>query len=268
MILNTKDYLDLMEKRAKGLLPEMGSAQRIAQLIQSFVNHNEYDISHQKIIDIGSATGHYLRSIKNQGLDFHEYMGLDIDQNMIEIGTKVWGNKCGNTTISFFTHNFDDDIDVPESDFSMCMNAFMYFKSPKRAIRKLMSSTNKAIFIRSYFDDSSYRILRPQTIDNHDKSNISTLDAFDINGDIPVFDMWNIYSTKFIEACVNELNPNAKVYWEQDKNLIDSMQEEDKLKLDKRGATTVLNNMEISFPFILPWRYLIICLDDKSSWVT
>ena len=40
MILNTKDYLDLMEKRAKGLLPEMGSAQRIAQLIQSFVNHN------------------------------------------------------------------------------------------------------------------------------------------------------------------------------------------------------------------------------------
>ena len=257
-----------MEKRAKGQLPEMGSAQRIAQLIKSFVNHNEYDVSCQKIIDIGSATGHYLRSIKNQDLDFKEYIGLDIDQNMIEIGNRVWGNRSGNTTISFIPHDYDNDTDAPRSDISICMNAFMYFKSPKRAIRKLMSSTNKAIFVRSYFDDSNYRILRPQTIDNHDKSNVSTLDAFDVDGDIPVFDMWNIYSTKFIEACVHEINPNAKVYWEADKNIIDSMQEETKLNLDKRGATTVLNNMEISFPFILPWRYLIICLDDKSSWVS
>ena len=48
--------------------------------------------------------------------------------------------------------------------------------------------------------------------------------------------------------------------WIEDKNYFDSIGKEKNFEVKKRDGTFVLNNMEISYPFIQPWEYLLITL--------
>ena len=64
-------------------------------------------------------------------------------------------------------------------DIGICVNAFMYFKSPYKALSNMLKHCDKNLLIRGYFSDKSFRILRSQTSSHHDKSQISESDSFD-----------------------------------------------------------------------------------------
>lgn len=258
MIDNTDKYVELMRTRAVGSLPDMGSALRLADLLRQDVSTTRKNIGRVELLDIGCAAGHYLRTFMRTGLRLDSYCGVEIDPAMVAVAREVWRDEIRIGSVEFVNVDVRDFSPRKKFDFVVCMNAFMYFTSPKLALEKMIAMTKRRLLIRSYFSDSNYRIIRPQTKANHDKSEIEESAAFDDNGNIPKFDLWNIYSFEYIEALILRLSPHSRVKWLDDDNPVESINKEATLNLEKRGATKIIFGHEVSYPFILPWKYLSI----------
>jgi len=260
MILNTNDYVSLMRDRADGSLPSMGSAIRLAELLSEDISSSGGRTEHVSLLDVGCATGHYLRAFREKEIPLNKYCGIEIDPAMVSVANDIWRNEIDRGEVEIINVDIDQ-LQMDESfDYVLCMNAFMYFPSAMKTLSKLLSLAKKRVLIRSYFSEANYRIIRPQTQINHDKSSVDEADAFDDDGNIPESDLWNIYSFAYIESLVAKLNCSAKVEWVDDNNRLGSIIEEEHFQLEKRGATQVISGMEVSYPFILPWKYLSITL--------
>jgi SAM-dependent methyltransferase len=260
VINNTDEYVSLMKSRASGALPDMGSALRAAALIKEMPSRL-FEKKKVNVLDVGCATGHFFRTSIRQNLAFSKYVGLEIDAAMLRAARDVWADAIKSGTAEFLNEDVERYTGERKFDFVVCINAFMYFASAKVALRNLMRATRHHLLVRSYFTDSNYRIIRAQTKANHDKSQVNEIDAFDDDGNIACYDFWNIYSYSYIEAVVASIDPEAKVEWIDDKNVLSSMEQERELNVNKRGATEVLDGYEISYPFILPWKYLSITMN-------
>ena len=255
---NLSEYVEIMKKRAMGELPEMGSAIRTVDLM---IEKNVFSEGGNSIMDIGSATCHYFKTFLKKNIKIDLYAGIEIDKEMINAAKLVWEEEIANGKLILETSDIEALNLDQKFDISFCCNAFMYFKSPYKALKNMIQHTKKKLLIRGYFTDKSYRILRSQTSDHHEKSFISEADSFDKEGNLQSYDYWTIYSRKYIESIVKELAPKSKIEWIPDNNNLQSIDNEKNLNIKKRGATYVLDNMEISYPFIQPWEFLLISFD-------
>jgi len=257
VIPNTDDYVALMKQRAAGALPEMGCALRVAELLQPTVRQ----LPAPELLDVGCATGHFRRVFLGR-LPLARYTGLEIDPRMVAAGREVWAAEIAHGSMDFIVADLEQ-LDTDRTfDVVICVNAFMYFASAKRALAKMLRMTRHRLLVRSYFSDANYRIVRAQTTRNHDQSTVDEIDAFDDHGNMRSFDYWTIYSHSYIEALVLDLQPAARLEWIEDRNILTGMDEERRMGLSKRGATDVLDGHEISYPFFLPWKYLSIAVSN------
>ncbi len=241
-----------------GSLPDMGCALRVASLIEEMtvkLNKNQGEVD---ILDVGCATGHFFHTFLRRGLPISKYVGLEIDQTMLGAAAEVWADEIQQGKVAFINEDIEGFSDEIKFDFVICVNAFMYFASAEKALRNLMKAARYHLIIRSYFTDANYRIVRAQTKQNHEKSHFDEVDVFDEQGNMLCYDFWNMYSHSYIESIVAKINPNAKLEWVEDNNVFSSIEEERNLNLMKRGATELLGGREISYPFFLPWKYLVI----------
>jgi SAM-dependent methyltransferase len=264
LINNTDEYVALMRRRAAGDLPDMGCALRVAEIIAGAWPDDRG--RGMRLLDVGCATGHFRRTFGGKGLPIDRYVGLEIDPAMVRAGSEVWKAQIETGAVQFI--NADLEVFEPEQAFDVviCVNAFMYFASAKRALGNLLkAAAGGRLFVRSYFMDVNYRIIRAQTSLNHDKSPWSELDVFDEEGEMRCYDFWNIYSQTYIEQLVGLLAPGSRVSWLEDRNVRSSLEQERELSLQKRGATEVLNDYEVSYPFILPWKYLAVDLTGTAA---
>jgi SAM-dependent methyltransferase len=187
---------------------------------------------------------------------------LEIDPAMVNSANEVWSSDSREGNVSFINEDIERFEGSGKFDFVICVNAFMYFSSARKALEKLLRVTGRHLIIRGYFTDSNYRIIRAQTKQNHDKATLDESEVFDSQGNMLCFDFWNMYSYSYIESLVEELAPKAKLQWVEDKNLIASIEEEGKLSVSKRGATELFGGYEVSYPFFLPWKYLIVSYES------
>ena len=250
------DYIELMRNRALGALPDMGCAIRISEIIQALKKESG-DQSIDRLIDVGCATGHYFRTFQNMNLPIREYIGVDIDKDMIASAKSVWRENIENGRMRFLQDDIESPNPLDKADILICMNSFMYYKSAKKVLEKFLKSS-KIILIRSLFADSNFRILRGQSNQNNDAVDIDELELFSESGDLKSADFWTIYSFSYIERLVKQINPRADVVWLKDQNKIDSIQAESKLGVVKRGGTQVIGGYEISYPILQPWEILQI----------
>ena len=254
---NINQYVDVMEQRARGLLPEMGSAVRLCEvMVENGVSQSPFTL-----MDIGCASGHYFRSFASRSLTPTKYIGLDIDQYMIAAAERVWSSEVQSGAMEFVCGNPEDlpKSDSPTVDHIVCMNAFMYFISAERALEYMMSHAKESIIIRGYFTDNSFKIMRSQTSANHDSSSVREEDSIDREGNLKCYDLWNIYSYAYIEGLVKKISPDTfNISWVDDKNCVASIEKELSLGLEKRGGTKLIDGHEVSYPIIQPWKYLIL----------
>ena len=263
MIDNTDEYIALMKARAMGALPDMGCALRVAELIKAkAMPAAMFDTNAVDVLDVGCATGHFLRTFMRHELRFARYTGLEIDPAMWRAAQDTWAAEIRDGTAEFINEDLEHFVSRKQFDFVICVNAFMYFASAKTALSNLLRATRHHLIIRSYFTDSNYRIVRAQTRQNHDKSAYDELDVFDDEGNIRCYDFWNMYSCTYMEALVSSVDPAAKLEWIEDRNVVSSLEAESKLNIAKRGATQLLEGHEISYPFILPWKWLAITVSQ------
>jgi SAM-dependent methyltransferase len=251
------EYVELMRKRAAGELPDMGCALRIGEVIKELVSKRHEEGTIDRLLDIGCATGHYYRTFSRMGIHMDEYVGLEIDADMVSAAEDVWQREMMQGKVRFVHDDIESPTALDEADVLVCANSFMYYNSAKRVLAKFLRSA-KHIVIRSYFAEGNYRIIRGQSAQNNDRVNVDELDLFSESGDILVGDFWNIYSFTYIERLVRMLNGGAHVQWLKDENKIESMNAESELGVAKRGGTQVIGGYEISYPLLQPWEILVI----------
>ena len=236
---NIRQYVDIMSRRASGELPEMGSAKRFAEIIKDTCCKDNLPLN---ILDVGCATGHYLRSFISRDIDVIQYTGIDIDMHMLDAARTVWSKQsfesCSTTFIEADIQELTS-VQIPPHDVSICSNAFMYFKSPYMALRNILSLTSRFVLIRSYFMPTSYRIIRSQTSEIHDKSVVAESNSITHEGNFVSYDYWSIYSFSYIESLVKKLAPSARLQWLDDNNDFYSIGLEEKEGVSKRGATKI-----------------------------
>ena len=235
----------------------MGCAKRTLEIL---VDRNLLNTAGNSIIDIGAATCHYLRTFINNNIKVDIYAGLEEDELMVKAAKEAWSDLISKGQVSI-NHGSVDTFNLKRKfDIGICINAFMYFQSPYMALKNMLEHTKNNLLIRGYFSETSYRILRSQTSSHNDRVSISEANSFDKEGNLLCYDYWTIYSREFIKSIVNEIYPGASLEWIEDKNHFNSIQKEKELNIEKRGATTIVDDMEISYPIILPWEYLLITL--------
>ena len=193
-------------------------------------------------------------------IKIENYAGIEEDELMVKAGKEAWSDLINEGQLSINLGLADTFNLKRKFDICICINAFMYFESPYKSLRNMIKHTKNNLLIRGYFSETSYRILRSQTSAHNDRVKISEADSFDKAGNILCYDYWTIYSRDYITNVVKEIDPNASLEWIENKNNFNSIQKEKELNIEKRGATTILENMEISYPIILPWEYLLISL--------
>ena len=250
------EYIDLMRKRALGELPDMGCAIRMGEIIKELNGQKMIP----RLLDVGCATGHYYRTFRGMNVPIKEYLGLEIDADMVKAAEAVWKQEISEGKMRFVRDDIESSNPLERSDILICMNSFMYYKSAKRVLAKFLNSA-QTILIRSYFADSNFRIIRGQSAQNNDRVDIDELDLFSEAGDLVSADFWTIYGTTYIEKLVKSLNPRASVKWLADENKIDSIKKEANLGVVKRGGTQVVGGYEISYPLLQPWEILQITIN-------
>jgi SAM-dependent methyltransferase len=255
------DYVDLMRKRALGELPDMGCAIRIGEIIKDLPGKKNRNNDHiGKLIDVGCATGHYYRTFNEMNIPIREYVGVEINEDMVNVAKDVWRREISSGKIRFVRDDIESATPLDKCDVLVCANSFMYYKSAKRVLKKFLDSA-KTIIVRSYFADSNYRILRGQSAQNNDRVKIDELDLFSESGDLLCCDFWTIYGFTYIERLIGSLNPRARVEWLKDENKIDSITAEARMGVVKRGGTQVIGGYEISYPLLQPWEILVVSVD-------
>ena len=137
----------------------------------------------------------------------------------------------------------------------------MYLTNIKNVVEKLSKTEIPFTIVRGYFCETSYRIIRSQDSSYHDQAKLDPISNLDRNGSYKSFDYWNTYSFELIEQLVRANSKTAEITWFDDvkiSNRNNAMTDEEKFGVPKRGGTETYNGMEISFPFIQPWKFLVI----------
>ncbi len=233
---------DTFYKRAKGDLPEKESSKSFANLIKSKNLYTE----HSSFLDIGCATGHYLRSFRRIIDPQFQYTGIDATDFYLQWGKKVFGldDNCN------FVHC--DALNLPLIDNSydiVIVNLFHFFPNLKEALIEAMRVAGKMVIWRTpigqvncmakiILNNQSYEGIGDISLDRHDYDHC----------------VYMLYSKEYIEGIVNALG-GIITFFERDNDFgdMDTKSLED---INCIPHTKVIANMQIMGNLYLDWHYI------------
>lgn len=234
---------DSYYKRAKGELPEKEASKSYARLIK---NKNIYQ-SGDHVLDIGCATGHFLRS-------FHKYLdpnifytGIDTHAPFLNWGGEIYGisEKCN------FVHG--DAMNLPFKDKSFditIVNLFHFFENIELALKESIRATKKYLIWRTPIGEVNY-IVKLIYEDSFEKLGTITHDRSDLE-----YSLYQLFSKKYIEGLINHLGAKT-LFIERDldfepfdNNLVEGF--------ENVPATKTIDKMQVNGNLVLDWHYVAI----------
>lgn len=243
---NSEDFHkmgDSYYKRAKGELPEKEASKSYARLIKK---KNIY-LPGDHLLDIGCATGHFLRSFKKYLDPNIFYTGIDTHAPFLSWGGEIYGinEKCN------FVHG--DAMKLPFKDKSFeitIVNLFHFFKNIELALKESMRVTNKYIIWRTPIGEVNY-IVKLIYEDSFQKLGTITHDRTDIE-----YSLYQLFSKNYIEGLIKHLGAKI-IFFERDldfepfdNNLVEGF--------EKVPATKTVGKMQINGNLVLDWHYVAI----------
>jgi SAM-dependent methyltransferase len=133
MINNTDEYVSLMKERAVGALPDMGCALRVGALIRERTSRLPDGGTGIQILDVGCATGHFLRTFMGQKLPVAKYVGLEVDPAMVAGAREIWSDQIGCGAAEFVNESLDRFTSNIKFDFVICECVHVFRLSKGRA---------------------------------------------------------------------------------------------------------------------------------------
>lgn len=230
-------------KRAKGELPEKESSKSYAR----FLGQQRFYSPGDTLLDIGCATGHFLRSFRRLLDPDILYTGIDIYFPFLQWGREVYGidHYCN------FVHC--DALAMPFLDQSydvVIVNLFHFFPRIDEALRETMRVAHKMVIWRTPIGQTNYII---KVILNRSFDELQVLtperEYFD-------YTLYMLYAKEYIEGLVAHLGGKVALI-ERDTDFEDF----DNTALEEfQGvpATKTVDGMQINGNLVLDWHYIVI----------
>jgi len=234
---------DSYYKRAKGELPEKESSKSYAHLLSRRKLYSHGDT----ILDIGCATGHFLRSFRRLLDPDILYTGIDTNLSYLQWGREVYdvNNKCN------FVHC--DALEMPFLDNSfdiIIVNLFHFFPRIDDALLESMRVARKMVVWRTPIGVVNY-IIKVIYNQSFDEIQVISPEREDFD-----HSLYMLYSKEYLEGLVTHLGGKLK-FIEKDTDFEDF----DNTTLDafkNIPSTKTVNGMQINGNLVLDWHYVAI----------
>ncbi len=243
---NAKVYFN----RSIGKSPEMETSKALADLLKKKIKNND------KILDVGCATGHFYRSLKNRINKKFYYMGVDPYEIFLKKARIAWKNeknvnfKKGNIyKLPFYKNEFD---------ITFCSNVFIHLNDVIKPLKELFRVTKKRIVIRTVLFDVSYKVQLVYNKKWWGDTDVSPINEFDKNGNPRAYSYFNILSFDYLIQNIRKIDVNCKIKIIKD-NFFDKKKIIRSKNSEKRPlATKIIGNEQISGCILQPHYFVII----------
>ena len=201
--------------------------------------------SARKSLDIGSASGHFLRSFRRLLDENISYTGIDTDIQSLMWGREVFGvdDRCnfvhGDCTAMPFKDNAFDTIVV---------NLFHFFPNIEIALRESMRVAKKWVVWRTPIGQINYMIKMIYT-QSYKELGVLTPERDDFDHSV-----YMLYTKQYIEELVEALGGSVK-FIEQDTDFesFDNTAYDD---FQHVTATKTVAGMQLNGNLVLDWHYI------------
>jgi ubiquinone/menaquinone biosynthesis C-methylase UbiE len=232
---------DSYYKRAKGELPEKEASKSYARFLKKYYKKGD------QILDLGCATGHFLRSFRKLLDKETDYTGIDTDPQYLLWGKEVFGvgEKCN------FVNG--DVLNMPFKDNSydiIVVNLFHFFPNIKDALGESIRVANKYIVWRTPIGvvNSVFRLIYNQ---DFDEIGVLTPERDDIHNCL-----YMLYSKKYLKGLVKNLGAEVvEIHRDTDFGEFDNNKLEG---FEEIPGTRVVNDMQMNCNIHLDWSYVVI----------
>lgn len=240
---------DSYYKRAKGELPEKESSKSYARFLK---RHGLYS-PEDTLLDLGCATGHFLRSFRRLLDPNVLYTGIDTHFPYLQWGKEVYriDRYCN------FVHG--DVLEMPFLDNSfdiIIVNLFHFFPRIDDPLREAMRVGRKTVVWRTPIGQVNYvvKIIYNNTFD---EIKVITPEREDFD-----YSLYMLYSLEYIKGLVTYLGGKV-ILMERDTDFEDF----DNTVLEEFKhvpATKTVHGMQINGSLALDWHYIVIdCSEYK-----
>jgi len=231
-------------KRAKGEIPEKDCSRSFAHFMLNNKLYNPGD----EILDLGCASGHYLKSFREHLDKDVLYTGIDSHMDFLQWGAIIFGVNekanfvnCDGMNLPFKDNSFDIGI----------VQLFHFFYDVMEALKETCRVCKKYVIWRtpvSHIANYTVKIFLDKTF--------AELGNITVDTKSHKYDIYNIFTPKYIEGMIESLGYKL-VKWEKDTDF----GEFDNTSLPefaKQPATKVVSGLQINGALNLDWTYFVI----------
>jgi len=237
-------------KRATGELPEKEASKSYARYLQRMEFYEPGDT----VLDLGCATGHFLRSFRRLLDPQIQYTGIDSDPTFLQWGREAYGID----SLCNFVHG--DVLQLPLADDAfdvVVVNLFHFFPRLDDALGEAMRAARKRVVWRTPVGQVNY-IVKVIYNQSFDELRALTPDREDFD-----YSLYMLYSVEYIKGLVAHLGGKV-VDVERDTDFEDF----DNTALEEFKhipSTKTVNGMQINGNLVLDWHYITIESGDART---
>lgn len=230
-------------KRANGDEPEKEASKSYARYLKNKDLYRPGDT----LLDLGCATGHFLRSFRRLLDPEIRYTGLDAHLGYLRWGGEIFG--VGDQ--ASFVHS--DVLDMPFVDNAfdiVVVNLFHFFENPEKALGEAMRVAKRWVVWRTPVAQVNYMVKIVYETD-FDKLGVLTPDRSDFDHNV-----YMLYARKYIEGLAKHLGGRV-VHFDRDSDFEDF----DNTKMpefDGLPSTRTFHGLQINGALVLDWHYVAI----------
>lgn len=243
---NAKIYFD----RATGKTPEMEASKAMANVVKKYIRLDG------KILDVGCASGHFYRSLKNKVKNNFYYTGTDPYQIFLDKAKIAWKKEVN---VNFVKGNiYNLPFKKNQFDLSFCSNVFIHLNDVRKPLKELIRVTKKTIIIRTVLYDVSYKIQLVYNKNWWSDTSISPEEEFDSKGNPRAYSFFNILSFDYITSNIKKIYPKADIKIIKD-DFFDKKKITQSNKKEKRPlATRIVGDEQVSGCILQPHYFIVI----------
>ena len=229
-----EEYGLMMEKRAKGKIPEMESTKQFVNLISK-----EYELG-LKILDVGCNVGHYFSALKKLDSKI-DYTGVDFMESYIKKAKEIFKNDNNSR---FFVKNIMNPIySKNQFDIVFCCNLILHLPNFQEPIKNLVDCTSKTCFIRTLLGKKT-TIVKMLKNDLYDDT-FNPLEYFFLN-------TWN---EDYVIEYIKSMNCDVEIINDE---MDPSAIQRDYENQHKDEGTRISKKLQVDENIILNWKWIKI----------
>jgi ubiquinone/menaquinone biosynthesis C-methylase UbiE len=234
---------DSYYKRAKGELPEKESSKSLARFLEEKDFYSEGDT----LLDVGCASGHFLRSLQRLLDPDINYTGIDVNMQYLQWGGEIFGIDDQSNFIQC------DALNVPVEDNAfdiVFVNLFHFFPRIDEPLKEAMRVASEHVIWRTPIGEVNY-VAKAIHNDSFEELGLYGPNDDDLGGTL-----YMMYSEKYLRGMFEEFGWDLQLIekdtdFEQfDNNELDEMEEV--------AATKVVDDMQINGNLVLDWQYVVL----------